>query len=111
MNPYVQQMSDRLTTVDRLFQRLETFQYQLNQFRETLGLTPVDHLTAQDQESTASISTPKDPLPEMIAPENPAPVREDQTEAITPAGPEDQDAYQNVDIDALIQSMDLGIQL
>lgn len=95
MTDYNAQMESRLTRMDALFQRADAFMEQLNQLRMAYGLTQNEEFhqlpTEEQQEAVETIRETYD--------------------AVEPTMNETQDAYNDIDIDSIIASMDLGIQM
>lgn len=115
---YLAQMEQRMTRMDMLFRRAEALQYELNQLRESFGLsirksfdvvTPSN--TAPNNEVANNVTSyvfdDVIPTPEPIKPiESREPsITELET---TPTNP---NVYEDIDIDSIIASMDLGIEL
>ena len=95
MNDYNAQMESRMTRMDALFQRADAFMEQLNQLRAAYGLT-------QDEEFHQ--------LPVEEQQEAVETIRETY-DAVEPTMNEAKEAYNDIDIDSIIASMDLGIQM
>ena len=95
MTDYNAQMESRLARMDALFQRADAFMEQLNQLRKAYGLTQNEEfhkLPVEAQQATVET------------------IRETY-DAVEPTMNETQDAYNDIDIDSIIASMDLGIQM
>lgn len=95
MTDYNAQMEGRLASMDALFKRADAFMEQLNQLREMYGITQNEDFHE---------------LPVVEQQEVVETVRETY-DAVKPTMAETQDAYNDIDIDSIIASMDLGIQM
>lgn len=95
MMDYNSQMKARLTRMNDLFLRAEAFQFELNKLKEAYGLTQSEtfhELPIETQQET--INT----------------VRESYDNIQTPMQ-ETQDVYDDIDIDDILASMNLDLQL
>lgn len=95
MIDYKAQMDDRLARMDELFRRAEAFEFEMAKLREAYGLTQDDSFHE---------------LPAETKYEAAEAVR-DSYDAVETTIQETQDAYEDINIDDIIASMDLGIQL
>lgn len=95
MIDYKAQMDARLARMDELFRRAEAFEFEMAKLREAYGMTQSDsfrELPVETKHETVEV------------------VR-DSYEAVETTMQETQDAYEDINIDDIIASMDLGIQL
>ena len=92
---YNAQAEARLSRMDELFRRAEAFQFEMAKLQEAYGMTQKEELTQMPVDEQQNI------IDNVMS----------SFEASQESIDETQEAYEDINIDDIINSMDLGIQL
>ena len=92
---YNAQAEARLSRMDELFRRAEAFQFEMAKLQEAYGLTQKEEFTQMPVDEQQNI------IDNVMS----------SFEASQDSIDETQEAYEDINIDDIINSMDLGIQL
>lgn len=92
---YNAQAEARLSRMDELFRRAEAFQFEMAKLQEAYGMTQKEEFTQMPVDEQQNI------IDNVMS----------SFEASQESIDETQEAYEDIDIDDIINSMDLGIQL
>lgn len=92
---YNAQAEARLSRMDELFRRAEAFQFEMAKLQEAYGITQTEEF------SQMSVDDQQNIIDDVM----------NSYEASQTSVQETQEAYEDINIDDIINSMDLGIQL
>ena len=92
---YNAQAEARLSRMDELFRRAETFQFEMAKLQEAYGITQTEEFSQMPVDDQQNI------IDDVM----------NSYEASQTSVQETQEAYEDINIDDIINSMDLGIQL
>ena len=95
MTDYNSKMNQRLETLDELHSRAERLLFEIQKLQEAWGLATAPNIAEVPVEQRVDIAQDV----------------KQQLETVETTMNDTKDAYQNIDIDALIQSMDLNLEL
>lgn len=95
MTDYNSKMNQRLETLDELHSRAERFLFAIQKLQEAWGLATSPNIAEVPVEQRVDIAQDV----------------KQQLETVETTMNDTKDAYQNIDIEALIQSMDLNLEL
>ena len=95
MTDYNSKMNQRLETLDELHSRAERFLFEIQKLQEAWCLATAPNIAEVPVEQRVDIAQDV----------------KQQLETVETTMNDTKDAYQNIDIDALIQSMDLNLEL
>lgn len=106
---YLAQMEQRMARMDALFRRIESISFEVNKLRNAFGLSSQPF--TQETESQLSVSTMNTHRPAPSVVSNPVPSFESTTQPEVTDLPSSQNIVDDIDIDSIIASMDLNLQL
>ena len=92
---YNAQAEARLSRMDELFRRAEAFQFEMAKLQEAYGITQTEEFSQMPVDDQQNI------IDDLM----------NSYEASQTSVQETQEAYEDINIDDIINSMDLGIQL
>lgn len=92
---YNAQAEERLSRMDELFRRAEAFQFEMAKLQEAYGITQTEEFSQMPVDDQQNI------IDDVM----------NSYEASQTSVQETQEAYEDINIDDIINSMDLGIQL
>lgn len=92
---YNAQAEARLSRMDELFRRAEAFQFEMAKLQEAYGITQTEEFSQMPDDDQQNI------IDDVM----------NSYEASQTSVQETQEAYEDINIDDIINSMDLGIQL
>lgn len=92
---YNAQAEARLSRMDELFRRAEAFQFEMAKLQEAYGITQTEEFSQMPVDDQQNI------IDDVMS----------SYEASQTSVQETQEAYEDINIDDIINSMDLGIQL
>ena len=92
---YNAQAETRLSRMDELFRRAEAFQFEMAKLQEAYGITQTEEFSQMPVDDQQNI------IDDVM----------NSYEASQTSVQETQEAYEDINIDDIINSMDLGIQL
>ena len=92
---YNAQAEARLSRMDELFRRAEAFQFEMAKLQEAYGITQTEEFSQMPVDDQQNI------IDDVM----------NSYEATQTSVQETQEAYEDINIDDIINSMDLGIQL
>ena len=92
---YKAQAEARLSRMDELFRRAEAFQFEMAKLQEAYGITQTEEFSQMPVDDQQTI------IDDVM----------NSYEASQTSVQETQEAYEDINIDDIINSMDLGIQL